>query len=216
MSTLFLASSFDKTIDKFIEKVKPLPDQAKVAFIDSAADPYRDSWDLFWVENDRKAFLDNGFKISEVNLHDFKNLSETEIENFLSGFDILHMCGGHTKYLMYLIHINKFYRPLKEFILSGKLIYTGTSAGSMVVAPSLAEVGRLDDEIDVKYWPEHNQEHLQGLSLVDFLILPHFNNPDFIESNYESIKSTNYPHPLIFLNDNQAILAQNGKFEIVQ
>jgi dipeptidase E len=204
MSRLFLASSFDKTIDLFIQKVKIVdPTKLSVGFIDIAAEPYKNTSDLFWVEQDYTAFITKGFGVTRVDLNTYKG--------DLSEFQILHFCGGHTRYLLSKLHSLGFFDTIKVLVVNDEVIYTGTSAGSMVVAPSLFGVGRLDDDID-EIFSEHDQV---GLELVDFLILPHFQNPEFVDTNYESIKSTNYPHPLIFLNDNQAVYVNNVACEFL-
>jgi peptidase E len=123
-----------------------------------------------------------------------------------SEFDILHFCGGHTRYLLSRLHQLGQYESVRNAVIQNQVIYTGTSAGSMVVAPSLLGIGRLDD-LDTESFAPAEQV---GLALVDFLILPHFNDPETVPSNYESIKSTDYQHPLVFLSDNQAIFIRDG------
>jgi dipeptidase E len=207
MSRLFLASSFDRTIDLFIQSCSINdPSKLTVGFIDIAAEPYKNTSDLFWVEQDFIAFTNKGFKVVRVDLNSYKG-------NF-SEFQIIHFCGGHTRYLLSKLHKLSVFETIKSIVSEGNIIYTGTSAGSMIVAPSLFGVGRLDDDIDENF----SKQDQMGLGLVDFLILPHFQNPEFVDINYESIKSTNYPHPLIFLNDNQAVYVNNTtcEFEPVQ
>jgi dipeptidase E len=204
MSRLFLASSFDRTIDLFIQSCS-INDPSKliVGFIDIAAEPYKNTSDLFWVEQDFIAFTNKGFKVVRVDLNSYKG-------NF-SEFQIIHFCGGHTRYLLSKLHKLSVFETIKSIFSEGNIIYTGTSAGSMIVAPSLFGVGRLDDDIDENF----SEQDQMGLGLVDFLILPHFQNPEFVDTNYESIKSTNYPHPLIFLNDNQAVYVNNVACEFL-
>jgi peptidase E len=85
---LFLASAFDKTISKFLEVSKIDPSKSKVAFVADASDVY-ESEDKWWVENDRKAFVDAGFEVGEVKLEDLAKNNK-----LLDNFDIVHLCGG--------------------------------------------------------------------------------------------------------------------------
>jgi peptidase E len=126
---LFLASAFDKTISKFLEVSKIDPSKSKVAFVADASDVY-ESEDKWWVENDRKAFVDAGFAVEDVKLE--------HLASVIDQFDILHLCGGSTLYLAYLMHKHNLIEFIREQVLSGKIIFTGTSAGSMVAAPSVA------------------------------------------------------------------------------
>lgn len=204
MSRLFLASSFDKTVDIFIDRFQITdPSHYSVCFIDIAAEPYKATYDLFWVKQDYDAFTSRGFVVDCVDLRRYRG--------DFSEFRIVHFCGGHTRYLLSQVHKLGVFDPIKSLVQANKLIYTGTSAGSMIVAPNLFGVGRLDDETGEIF----SIEDQIGFDLVDFLILPHFQNPDFVSTNYESIKSTDFPHPLIFLNDDQAIVAIDKKYEIV-
>lgn len=141
MPKLFLASSLNITLPLFIEKAQiSNPENFKVAFIDIAAEPYKGKTDLFWVDNDHQAFLEKKFKLEHLDLNQYTG-------NFTE-FDILHFCGGHTRYLLSKIHKLGHYDKLQDVINSDQAIFTGTSAGSMIVAPSLTGVGRLDDDID--------------------------------------------------------------------
>ena len=205
MPKLFLASSLNLTILNFI-KIAKIADSKNlnVGFIDIASEPYRGKIDLFWVDNDRKAFMKNNFKVTNLDLNSYKG-------DFME-FNILHFCGGHTRYLLSKIHKLGHFDSIRSAITNKNIIYTGTSAGSMIVAPSLVGAGQLDDDINEKF----SLKKQEGLNLVNFLILPHFNNPNFIASNHQSIQSTNYPYPLIFLNDNSAIWVDSNQFQIIQ
>lgn len=211
MSRLFLASFLDVTIEKFIS-IAQISDatKLKVAFIDLAADPYKKKSDLIWVKKDREAFTKTLFQLIEI---DLKNYSGDFCE-----FDIIHFCGGHTRYLLSQLHKLGHFDSIKQAVLNHNVIYTGTSAGSMIAAPSLDNIDGLDDEILDEY--VHNNTIISsekvGLGLVDFLMLPHFDNPEFISTNYKSIQSTNYPHPLMFVNDKTAIWVQDNWYQIIQ
>jgi dipeptidase E len=204
MPKLFLASSFNVTITEFIRVAGIInPQELKVAFIENAAEPYRGKIELSWVDNDREAFVQNKFNLTDIDLNNYKG-DFTE-------FDIIHCCGGHTRYLLSIIHKLGHFNNIRSAILDKGVIYTGTSAGSMIASPTLFGVGRLDDDLSEVFL----ESEQVGLNLVDFLILPHFNNPEFIPTNYETIKSTDYQHPLVFLNDNSAIWVGGKKFQII-
>jgi peptidase E len=205
MSRLFLASSFNQTINLFIQKFNiSSPDDYNVAFIDIAADPYKADSSLSWVIKDRDAFLQNGFNLTEIDLRSY--------QGDFSEFQIIHFCGGHTRYLLAQIHKLGLYNQFVEIFTTTDTIYTGSSAGSMIAAPSLVNAGKLDDTESDGF----TLEEQKGLNLVNFLILPHFEKSEFVDSNIDAIKNTTFAHPYITLSDNQAIVVVDNKFEIVE
>jgi len=86
---LFLASSLDKTISLFMKKLPNVSKRRKVLFVANASDSY--GGDKWWVESDRKAFSENGFDLSEI---DLRNISKDNLTLQLKNADILHICGG--------------------------------------------------------------------------------------------------------------------------
>ena len=216
LSRLFLASEIASVLVKLPKLANFLPENTKVLFVENAAVPYGNPNELSWVKNDREAFLKMGFEVEILDILSFK--SEQEIETKLSSFEIIHFCGGNTLYLNYLIHKTRLYSILKEKVTNGKIIYTGTSAGSMVASPDLYEIkNSLLEEIDSKYIEGIERKDYIGLNLVPFLIIPHTNNPDFIPDNIQTIQNLpKYKHPLITLADGQAVWCEGGKFGIVE
>lgn len=213
---LFLASSVDKTLHKLKGLVGIDPTKTQVGIIEDAAIPYGTPEELFWIKNDWDAFLKEGYNLNKISLSEnINNLKflQSEIEKC----QILHVCGGNTLFLNYLFKQSGLDKVVVDFVNSGMLIYTGTSAGSMIVSPDLHEIkNSLYEEIEMKYLEGIQRKDYFGLNLVPFLIIPHFNNPDFLPGNYKTIQKTNYPYPLFFLNDNQAIWVEGEKFEIVE
>lgn len=207
---LFLASSFDKTISLFLEKMPKQNKNRRVVFIANAADPYEgDKW---WVDLDREAFKNNGFEIIEL---DLRKISQDEFSKRLNSADILHFCGGSVFYLLYLIREKRFENVIKYAVSEGNLIYTGTSAGSMIVANSVKSDsfdGDPEEKEFIGKLPDFN-----GLGLVNFLIMPHCNSTDFTDNNIKTIKRLpELNTPLIMLYDNQAVWVEDGKMEILE
>lgn len=203
---LFLASSLDKTLSL----LKPLLSdviKTRVVFVANAADPYnKDKW---WVDLDRERFKEFGYKITEV---DLRNTSKDEFSNILKDADILHVCGGSVFYLINLIRKKNLEEIFIKAIKNEEVIYTGTSAGSIIVSKSIASFSYDEEE---KEFIEAVPDKL-GLGLINFGIVPHCNNADFIDGNKKTIE---YLHkdknPLIFIQDNQAVWVEDDKFKII-
>src|ERR1700733_1205534 len=130
---LFLASSLDKTLPL----LKPCIgrqdlSEIKVLFVPNAADPYKEKW---WVDLDRNEFLELGYKVNEV---DIRTMGEAEFSKALAEADVLHVCGGSVYYLIDLIRKQNLEQVIIDAVKSDRIIYTGTSAGSIIVSESIA------------------------------------------------------------------------------
>jgi peptidase E len=188
---LFLASSLDKTLSLFKNKLDGNK-KYKVIFIANAADPFEDQW---WVEADRKEFIKQGFELMET---DLRNLDGDQLKSELASADIVHVCGGSVFYLLSIVKQKGIDTAIIESVKNGKVIYTGTSAGSILASTS-NEIYKHDPE-ESKY--SNLLSNYSGLGLVKFLIVPHCNNPEFVDA-------------LFLLNDNQAIWVEDDRFELL-
>ena len=124
----------------------------------------------------------------------------------------MHVCGGSVYYLIDLIRKRNLEQIIIDAVKNEKIIYTGTSAGSIIVSASIAAFSYDEDEKEyVGKVPDR-----RGLGLINFAIVPHCNNADFREGHKTMIDHmTDDPTPLIFLNDNQAVFVDNDLFKIV-
>lgn len=201
---LFLASSLDETISLLKQRIPE--SMNRVVFVANAADPFDDRW---WVDLDREAFKKSGFEIIEV---DLRKISKDELEGKLKNTDILHFCGGSVFYLLSILKQKDVAGLITDYVKNNKVVYTGTSAGSIISASSLS-LYRYDTE-EVKFFK--NDADSSGLGLVDFIILPHCNNLEFAENNKNVVERANEsPAPLLLLQDSQAVWVEDKKIEIL-
>lgn len=202
---LFLASSLDKTISLLMPLLSKPAKETKVIFIANAADHYKDKP---WVDADRKAFIKNGFTVSEIDLR------KTELKAFAAEIeisDILHLCGGSVFYLLKLLKQNGFDKVIVEAIQNNKIFYTSTSAGSIIVSESV-EAFKYDEE-EAQFIEGNN---FSGLGIVNFLIVPHCNDPKYIVENKHIMEyAPEFKFPLLLLNDNQTVFVEGDKFKIL-
>ena len=206
---LFLASAIDKTLSLFLPKLSKPTSETKVVFVANAADPYKDKW---WVDLDRQAFKKAGFQLSEV---DLRETSKDDFAKELDNADILHVCGGMVFYFISLIREKGIDNVIKDYVCNNKIIYTGTSAGSIIAAQSV-ELYKYDkyDKEEAKF--AKNISDFSGFGFVDFLIVPHAGNKESADSHMEMIKHvTEYSSPLILLHDNQAVWVENGNIQFI-
>jgi dipeptidase E len=201
---LFLASSLDKTA-KLLSKSTDTKEKT-VLFIANASDITEGKW---WVDADREAFKKIGCKINEI---DLRSITKKDFSEELNNSDFIHFCGGSVLYLISLLRQKGFDKLIIDAIKKDEVIYTSSSAGSMIVAKDLSLCAFDMDEPDEC----KKKENYSGLDLVNFLILPHSNNKDFTDANLNMVKQLpNFAQPTIFLYDNQAVFVEGNTFKIV-
>lgn len=152
-------------------------------------------------------------EVEEVDLKDpaWQRGEQTKDSLFakLSQFDVIYFVGGNTFYLLYWIRKSGFGEIINQLLDQGK-IYVGSSAGSIVMGP----------DIELAGWDDINEpdemiitlESTKALNIVPFVVSPHFveNDRKVLEERSKTVS-----YPIIALNDTQAVLYINGKYEIV-
>ena len=206
MPKLLLASELGQSINILPDQLGIKLEGKNVAFVDNAADPYKPN--VPWVEADLQAFESKGSIVEKI---DLQALDNNQIIERISQSDILHINGGSTLYLLKLLQDKNLVQPLRQLILQDKVIYTGSSAGSMIAGPNL-ECCQVFDELGIS----KEIANFNSLNLVNFVVLPHMQNqPDHDEALkvIQNYIRPNYSY--ITLSDNQAIWVSGGKFEIL-
>ncbi len=132
--------------------------------------------------------------------------TQNELNEELANKDIILVEGGNTFYLLHHVRKSGFDKILPGLLNDGKL-YVGISAGSYIACPT----------IEAATWKHAGRnkvglKDLTALNLVPFLISAHF------EEKYRTIieqASMKTIYPIVALRDSQAILVENGNYELV-
>lgn len=177
------------------------PNEVRVCFIPTAADPEEDKW---FLEKDKKRLSELGFSITEI---DLKQENEDSLRDKLAKFDLIFVEGGNTFYLMKYIRESRFDKIIKEFS-DRDIIYIGVSAGSYVAGPDISPA-------QWKYAEDKNivgLKDLRGMGLVNFIISPHYRpeHEPIINKNKDSVSC-----PIIALTDSQAVLVENSNIRFI-
>ena len=121
-------------------------------------------------------------------------------------YDVVEFIGGNPYYLLNSIRVHNASALIKQ--LAEKKVLLGWSAGAMVFTPSIEIVDKLTPEINIV-----NLDDLNGLSLTNTHIIPHynkflkrFNNLEDICKVYEQ----EYNCSIVRLNDGDGIIIENG------
>lgn len=170
----------------------------KIGFIPTAGDIDSDPW---YVRENRAHLTGLDYSVEDI---DISNASRTTIIAQLSNIDCLFVAGGNTFYLMQQLRKKDMTGDLCRLVRSG-LPYIGSSAGSVIVGPSIAYIKTLDDPADAP-----DLQTMDGLGLTDFAVLPHAKDGN--RDDYNRIVESHRPKmKIVSLSDDQAVITQDGQ-----
>jgi dipeptidase E len=203
---LYLTSAMNVTAKEVALDIKPNGEKIKTAFIFTGAED-GDKTEKQWVKDDRQGMIDAGFEITNYTITD-KNYEE--LEKDLSDFEVIHVNGGNTFYL--LLHSRKsgFDKFIRKFVENGG-IYTGSSAGSILVSPNIESIRKLEDKLFAD-----ELKTFEGINLVDFIVYPHFGSEKFKDAYLKAFTDMyNFDTKGILLRDTQFVKVEGTKFVVV-
>ncbi|MCO8269054.1 Type 1 glutamine amidotransferase-like domain-containing protein [Actinoplanes sp. TRM 88003] len=142
--------------------------------------------------------------------------------------DALLFWGGDPMFLAGWMHRSGLADLLPT--LSSDSVYVGVSAGAMAAAPTFVEtytepprgVDRPSKSEQVVFaTPDGDVDRLlvtaQGVGLVDFAVIPHLDHPDHPDASLANAEkwAAHIPHPTYAIDDNSAVVVNNGKPQVV-
>ena len=204
MKNMILTSSLYESIElvkKFLDKNT---ESKKILFIPTATniDEYKK-----YIHLTQKAFEDFGYEVENFDVSIF---SEEIAKEKLSEAKIIFISGGNTFYLLQELKRKNLIPYLKERIENG-LLYIGESAGSVIAAPDIEYASIVDDKTLATELNDYT-----GLNLVDFYIVPHFEEEPFVESSRNTVELYKDKLDLKLINNKEAILVENNNFTILK
>ncbi len=201
---LFLTSSISYVADDLVKWLPFSPKNKKLVFITTASEV--ETGDLSWLQHDIDALSHCGFQVTQYSLTD---QAPDKIEQELNKYDVLHMGGGNTFYLLQQIQQTKFVPILNSWLDRGG-VYIGTSAGSIVTGPDIYPFQIVDPQSAPLL------KGTQGLGLTDLLVFPHWGSTDFkkLYLNRRLDLAYTEKHKIILLTNYQYIRFENGFYKI--
>lgn len=196
-------------VDVVVNLVNKPKDEIKISIINEAYVGLEENKDKHWLIKEL-GLIEKNFK----GIIDFVNLRAygiEEIEKRLKDTDIIYIVGGKQFLLAKLFKEIGFDKLLKK--LSNDKVIMGTSAGSIVLGKPVDSNEYYLDRYKV------NKEDIEvpNLGFVDFNIIPHYLRSDRLRYNkeyYEKVLKDN-TFKMYAINDNQAIIYDNGKLDFV-
>ncbi|OGD57379.1 hypothetical protein A3I57_02080 [Candidatus Beckwithbacteria bacterium RIFCSPLOWO2_02_FULL_47_23] len=208
MQQLYLASSIESSAGHIAKRIslRGVSLQVlKAAFIYTAGEIEDDKR---WIDADR-----DGFKQAGITIFDYTITGKTakDLERDLGDCDLIHVNGGNAFYLLLQAKKSGFDKFIKKHINKG-VIYTGSSAGSMIAGPDIAITWRPENQPYAEALPD-----TRGLNLVDLVIFPHWGSSRFkkIFFSYRLKNAYKKGHKIILLNDDQYVAVTDGNYKIV-
>lgn len=180
----------------------------------NATDIYGDDKRSVYLAKEVDKFKSYGLVSEELDLREY--FDNDRLADQLSEYGAVWVMGGNSFVLRRAMRYSAFDKLILPLVESEDIVYAGFSAGSVVAAPSLKGIGIVDDPNKV---PENYDKKViwGGLGFVDFSIAPHFRagHPESaaIDEVVSYFQAQDMPYKAI--NDNQAIVVNNDKIEIV-
>ena len=201
---MILTSSLYESIElvkKFLDKNT---ESKKILFIPTATnvDEYKK-----YIHLTQKVFEDFGYEVENFDVSIF---SEEIAKEKLSQAKTVFISGGNTFYLLQELKRKNLIPYLKERIENG-LLYIGESAGSVIAAPDIEYASIVDDKTLATELDDYT-----GLNLVDFYIVPHFEEEPFVEGSRNMVELYKDKLDLKLINNKEAILVENNNFTIIK
>lgn len=200
---LFLSSYFTKVSNLLLPFIQRQPKDCNLTFIPTAADPYTEKP---WVYEDRNKLIEMGFNVVDT---DLKNKTREQLYKELEETDIIFVSGGNIYYLLEKVKNSGFDEVVTHLIAKG-IIYIGSSAGSVLMCPTIEHIEDLDDKTKA------NLSSFAGIEVIDFLILPHYGEPKY-EERFQRIinKWIKRQYRIQTLSNSQVIVVKDDEMKIV-
>lgn len=199
--------SNDSIKKSLFELVGKQPEDTSLVFIPTASNV--EKGDKSWLIND----LINIKKLNlkSISMVDISAVPEEVWRPQIEGSDILFFEGGNTFHLMEWINKSGLIDTIQDLLKTK--VYVGVSAGSMVICPDLVlNISQILYKEDLD-----RTENINGMNLVDFYVLPHYQSSHFSKRTKENVleATKNIKNKVYALDDNSAIEVNDDSIKII-
>ena len=202
MKNMILTSSLYESMGIVKKFLNEKTESKKILFIPTATnvDEYKK-----YIHLTQKVFEDFGYEVENFDISVF---SEETVKEKISETKIIFVSGGNTFYLLQELKKKNLISYLRKKIENG-LLYIGESAGSVITAPNIEYADIVDDKALATELNDYT-----GLNLVDFYVVPHFEEEPFVESSRKVVELYKDKLDLKVINNKEVVLVENDDFRI--
>lgn len=198
---LVMFSSINTNDEKINTKIiTMLPKNPKMCIIPAFTEYYDESWysSGYCYEYSSIGFqdfewFDIGYKFKKENM---KKIFD---------YDAIHLGGGNTFLLKWLLNDRKMIKPLIDYVKNGGVLF-GNSAGSIMMCKSILVASFADENYC-------GLKDFDGLGLVNFDIKPHW-EAWIKDVKYFRLFSNLTNRPLVTLKEDQCITIDNDEIKL--
>ena len=206
--------------------------ECNALFIPTALYPYPNGANMAWQAicgKTKSPFSQLGWKsLGVLELTALPTIKKEIWITDIQGADVLLVWGGDVLYLSYWMQQSGLADLLPSLL--HKMVYVGVSAGSMVVSSTIGETYRTYPNGSIKALTSENivfstpQGEIskffftaQGAGLVDFALIPHFENENFPDTSRPNAEkwAAKLPVPVYAIDDQTAIKVVDGTVEVI-
>ena len=195
-----------------------LGDGRRTCVVDNAVDliPQADRDDYAATVYDSKKVLSNlGLEVERLDLRHYFGRTEA-LHQHMKQYDLVWVLGGNTFLLRRAMAQSGFDHLIKDMLKADSIVYGGFSAGVCVLAPTMRGIELMDEPERVA--DGYNVPILwDGLGIIDFSIVPHYQSPGHPETDLAN-KSVAYfeehKMPYKALRDGDVLVANNGPLKL--
>lgn len=202
MKRMLLVSMF-QNVTHLIKTIEPNLKNKTITYIPTASTVEKLG---FFVKLGKWKLRKMGLTVDELEI---STSSYETIKYKLEKNDYIYVTGGNTFFLLQELKRTGADTLLINEINKGKL-YIGESAGAIVVAPDIEYSSEMDNKDKAP-----NLKDYSGLNLIDFYVVPHYENFEFNKSVKKIISNYSEILDLKIINDKQAILIENDNIRIL-
>lgn len=203
---LFLSS---ENVGNYADTFLSMINGKRLAYIANAKDDVSDIERAMQVLKHKTQFESYGLEFSEI---DLRNYFDSKVpKSILNRFDAVWCPGGNTFLLRSAMWLSGIDSVLKKRVETGTIVYGGSSAGSVVVGPTLHGTEHGDDPGMVE--KIYNTEVVwDGLGIVNFVVIPHVGS-DWFGAESQKMKQALIISDIPYreVQDGQVVIVISGK-----
>lgn len=207
----YRAGRHDNELLKFLSGIKT------ITIISNAKD-YKTPEDRHEkIEENFRYYRSIGLDPKELDLRPF--FSKTDAKNLLDDHEFVWLAGGNVFLLRRALKYTGLDKVLINRVGDNSLILGGESAGAIIVGPTLKYSEMDTDEDSPNFIPEGYKKEAfwDGLRLVDYVPVPHYQSGDYtaeIQEYINKLDANGITHK--DMTDEQAILINGHKEEFLR